>query len=156
MDGFRRSLAVVIGINQYAGDIPPLRSAVGDATDLARTLADDHGYEVQLLTDLQASLAALDRLLGETLPSQVGPDDRRALDMLARFGDRADDGEHSPFARALLSGLRGEADLVIPTRDGPPIGDGVITAIELYSYLRDRVETGALAQHQRQTPGLWE
>ena len=46
MDGFRRSLAVVIGINQYASDIPPLRSAVGDATDLARTLADDHGYEV--------------------------------------------------------------------------------------------------------------
>jgi WD40 repeat protein len=259
MNGFRRSLAIMIGVNQYSDDIPPLRSAVNDATQLAEVLAKEHGYEVQLLTDQQVTLAALNRLLDETLPGQVGPDDRvlfyfaghgialdgddgpagylapqdarssdrasflamrrlhqalialtcrhlllildccfagafrwsstrglfmpqgtlyqeryerfitdpawevitsaaddqQALDVLLQFGTRDDDGEHSPFARALLAALHGAADLASVSPDGPPIGDGVITAIELYSYLRDAVETSAIAQQRRQTPGLW-
>jgi WD40 repeat protein/energy-coupling factor transporter ATP-binding protein EcfA2 len=54
--------------------------------------------------------------------------------------------EHSPFAAALLTALRGGAD-----RNG----DGLVTATDLYQYVRDEVEL-ALARHkQRQTPGLF-
>lgn len=35
MTGFTRSLAVVIGIDAYGGGIPPLTTAVNDATALA-------------------------------------------------------------------------------------------------------------------------
>ncbi len=76
-----------------------------------------------------------------------------AADVLAGFGARGDDGQHSPFALALFEALRGEADLLVRAKDGPPTGDGVITATELYTYLRDRIETGSGGQ--RQTPGLW-
>lgn len=80
--------------------------------------------------------------------------DEVALDLLeghgvGRRGSRG--GEHSPFARALLRGLEGEADL--SGEGGRP--DGVITATELYLYLRDAVEPGARAHGFRQTPGLW-
>lgn len=55
---------------------------------------------------------------------------------------------HSPFAAALLSALRdGEGDLPAPD------GDGVITATELYFYLRQQVEVEEF--HYDQTPGLW-
>jgi hypothetical protein len=73
--------------------------------------------------------------------------------VLAAFGVRGDDGQHSPFALALFDALRGEADLLVRAKDGPPTGDGVITATELYAYLRDRVETADGGR--RQTPGLW-
>uniref|UniRef100_UPI004055BB4A nSTAND1 domain-containing NTPase n=1 Tax=Candidatus Electronema sp. TaxID=2698783 RepID=UPI004055BB4A len=54
---------------------------------------------------------------------------------------------HSPFALSLFEALKGAADLQ---------NDGVVTATELYIYLRDQVEVNAeqLASHQ-QTPGLW-
>ncbi|MGX9727018.1 MAG: caspase family protein [Candidatus Electronema sp. VV] len=54
---------------------------------------------------------------------------------------------HSPFALSLFEALKGAADLQ---------NDGVVTATELYIYLRDQVEVSAeqLASHQ-QTPGLW-
>src|SRR6266542_5499134 len=245
MHEFHHSLAIVIGINAYAGGIPPLRSAANDARRLARILTDDHGYDVRLLLDEQATFASIIRLLTETLPAEVGPDDRvlvyfaghgialdgedgpagylvpqdarladrasflpmhslhqalialpcrhlllildccfagafrwsstrslwappglvyrerydrfvrdpawqvissaaydeRAADVLAGFGARGDDGQHSPFALALFEALRGEADLLVRAKDGPPTGDGVITATELYTYLRDRIET---------------
>ena len=70
--------------------------------------------------------------------------DQKALDILrdnrgATQGDR----DHSPFAAALLEALSGKADL---------ISDQVITATELYLYLRHSVETKSKEQ---QTPGLW-
>lgn len=82
--------------------------------------------------------------------------DQTALDVLAgdaKRGARAgDDGLHSPFALALINALaRGDADLV--PKGG---GDGVITATELYLYLREQVEVQAEAQaDHEQTPGLW-
>ena len=66
--------------------------------------------------------------------------DQRALDILAGavVGKRDvvtnGDGQHSPFALALYAALAGEGDLA------PTGGDGVITASELYLYLRDYVE----------------
>ena len=82
--------------------------------------------------------------------------DQKALDVLAgdakRGAQAGDDGLHSPFALALINALaRGDADLV--PKGG---GDGVITATELYLYLREQVEVQAEAQaSHEQTPGLW-
>ncbi len=74
--------------------------------------------------------------------------DQRVLDAYSRLGRRGS-GEHSPFARALLDGLGGEADWL------PPGGDGLITAGELAEYLRHRVELETLEAGRRQTPGLF-
>ena len=85
--------------------------------------------------------------------------DQKAMDVLQgrATGDRgvaaAVDGEaHSPFALALFDALAGEADF----RTGRE-GDGVITATEVYAYVRDRVEPETLdaGQGKRQTPGFF-
>ena len=77
---------------------------------------------------------------------------QEALDVAAAqpLGKREEEEDHSPFAAALLCGLRGAADLA------PQGGsaDGVITAAELYSYL-----LGELLPRSdggfRQTPSFW-
>lgn len=75
--------------------------------------------------------------------------DQRALDgPFGRLG-RRQEGQHSPFAQALLEGLEGEADWL------PPDGDGLITVGELAEYLRHRVELETLEARRRQTPGLF-
>jgi hypothetical protein len=85
--------------------------------------------------------------------------DQKAMDVLQgrATGDRgradAADGEaHSPFAQALFDGLAGDADARTDRE-----GDGVITATELYSYVRDRVEPQTLeaGASRRQTPGFF-
>ncbi len=86
--------------------------------------------------------------------------DQRALDVLsdAVIGRRAphsDEGEHSPFAAEFLRAIQGEADLFPRTAAGRARGDGVITATELYLYLRGIVEEKAEGGGHRQTPGLW-
>ncbi|MCB9131493.1 MAG: ATP-binding protein [Anaerolineales bacterium] len=64
----------------------------------------------------------------------------------------ADHRKHSPFALALFDALeKGEADLIPKGK-----GDGVITATELYLFLREQVEVQAEVQaNHEQTPGLW-
>ena len=81
--------------------------------------------------------------------------DQTALDLLS--GDvkrgmvQAANELHSPFAQAFFQALAGAGDL---TPKGE--GDGVITATELYIYLRDAVEVQADKQaNHPQTPGLW-
>lgn len=61
--------------------------------------------------------------------------------------------ENSPFARHFIAALRGEAD-VIPG-DQP---DGLITATEVYLYIRDKLEreTIAISEKARQTPGFFQ
>ena len=79
--------------------------------------------------------------------------DQKAVDILTdrTLGFRNEDGaEHSPFARALLDGLDGEGDTIPKGR-----GDGVITATELYTYLRDRVEDETMENEQRQSPSMF-
>jgi WD40 repeat protein len=68
--------------------------------------------------------------------------------------DRGQKGVHSPFAGALIEALEGKADAFPPAEPGKPAGDGVITASELYLYLRDRVEIATEARAIRQTPGI--
>jgi WD40 repeat protein/energy-coupling factor transporter ATP-binding protein EcfA2 len=83
--------------------------------------------------------------------------DQYALDMDLK-GDRGiakNNTNHSPFAAALMSALSGSADAYPPASNGKPAGDGVITATELYLYLRDSVEIPADANNQRQTPQIW-
>jgi WD40 repeat protein len=70
-----RSLALLIGIDQYTNAIPQLETAVTDASAIARLLRDLHGYDVVSCCDGHATLAELRGLLGG-LASQVGPNDR--------------------------------------------------------------------------------
>ncbi len=80
--------------------------------------------------------------------------DQAALDAFNLQGHRGQSGEHSPFAMALIEALEGKADAYPPAELDKPAGDGVITATELYLYLRDRVEIVTEAQAIRQTPGI--
>ena len=77
-------------------------------------------------------------------------DDQKALDSLGLRGKVIDGDEvHSPFAKALFDALRGGAD------EGADFNkDGIITATELYLYLRDHVEILTENHYKRQTPGL--
>ncbi|KAB8334409.1 caspase [Scytonema tolypothrichoides VB-61278] len=77
-------------------------------------------------------------------------DDQKALDSLGQRGKVIDGDEiHSPFAKALFDALRGAGD------EGADLNkDGIITATELYSYLRDQVEILTEKHYKRQTPGL--
>jgi WD40 repeat protein len=84
--------------------------------------------------------------------------DQYALDSLDLKSDRGvakDNQQHSPFAAALMEALSGEADAYPPASRGKRAGDGVITATELYLYLRDAVEAPTDARNQRQTPQIW-
>jgi hypothetical protein len=81
--------------------------------------------------------------------------DQEALDTLYVNTERGQRGTHSPFAAALLEALEGRADIYPPATYGKPQGDGVITATELYLYLRDAVEPDSEGHRQRQTPGIW-
>ncbi|WP_026732865.1 nSTAND1 domain-containing NTPase [Fischerella sp. PCC 9605] len=81
--------------------------------------------------------------------------DQKALDAFVLNTERGQIGDHSPFAAALLEALEGKADAYPPAANGKSSGDGVITATELYLYLRDAVEPGTEGYRQRQTPGIW-
>ncbi len=76
MAEFQQSLALIIGINAYGNGIPPLDTARHDAEKLAEILEEQHEYEVILLLDEQASLAAIRQLVREELPQRLGPSDR--------------------------------------------------------------------------------
>ena len=75
-------------------------------------------------------------------------------DALNLQGHRGQAGAHSPFAAALIEALQGEADAYPPAKPGKPARDGVITATELYLYLRDHVEVATETRALRQTPGI--
>lgn len=81
--------------------------------------------------------------------------DQKALDAFNFNAERRQGGNHSPFAAALIEALAGKADIYPPSTNGKPPGDGVITATELYLYLRDAVEPATVEHRQRQTPGIW-
>lgn len=258
---FKRSLAVVIGINEYQNKIPKLQTARRDAEVLAEILAKEHQYdEVILITDeteCKPTLKNLLTLLEERLPKeiQLTKDDRLLFYFaghgIARDSDKGPAGSlvpqdadleknenllpmqklhdclsalscrhllvildccfagtirwstarlatviptvirkehydrfikspawqaitsaahnqealdtiylrdnrggvnHSPFALALFKALRGEGDVIPSAKNGKSAGDGVISATELYLYLRDNVET---ASNESQTPGIW-
>ncbi|MEH2335998.1 nSTAND1 domain-containing NTPase [Nostoc sp.] len=81
--------------------------------------------------------------------------DQKALDVFNLNTERGSYGNHSPFAAALIEAIEGKADIYPPSTNGKPLGDGVITATELYLYLRDAIEPATEEHRQRQTPGIW-
>jgi hypothetical protein len=256
---FVHSLAIIIGINNYQNGIAALQTATHDAKRLAFILQTEHGYDVEVRLDQDATLEQIRRLLHDDLKQRVGRGDRllfyfaghgiaddrddgpegclvpqdtrpgdehsllrmqelhdalvalpcrhllvildccfagafrwattrdvatvpevlhqerydrfiqdpawqvitsaahdqKAYDLLALRDERGQNGNHSPFALALFKAIQGEADILPPAKEGNPSGDGVITATELYLYLRDAVEGATIARRNRQTPGLW-
>ena len=85
MKEFQRSLAVVIGINQYQKGIHPLKTAKPDAVKFARLLKRTYEYILvhptlgkRPILDKNAGLKELRSLLDVTLPQQIKPtkDDR--------------------------------------------------------------------------------
>lgn len=86
MAEIKRSLAVVIGINQYVNGIPELKTAVNDAIEIAHTLETKYQYLVLRLLDEDATGAHLKELFAafeqQTFPlsdrttTQLHPDDR--------------------------------------------------------------------------------
>ncbi|BAZ37670.1 WD-40 repeat-containing protein [Calothrix sp. NIES-4101] len=77
-------------------------------------------------------------------------DDQKALDSLGSRGIVTEGNEvHSPFAKALFDALCGQADESADLNK-----DGIITATELYLYLRDKVEILTEKHYKRQTPSL--
>ncbi|MEZ4473856.1 MAG: caspase family protein [bacterium] len=78
---------------------------------------------------------------------------QKALDVFdgLTIGQRPVVAGHSPFAAALMAGLNGAADVAGPSGEA----DGVITANELYQYVRDVVEGATEERGALQTPGLW-
>ncbi|MEM9149919.1 MAG: caspase family protein [Cyanobacteria bacterium P01_F01_bin.3] len=81
--------------------------------------------------------------------------DQLAIDSLENNRGTVDSSQHSPFSEALLAAIRGKADIFSENAPGNVTGDGVITATELYLYLRHCVENSANKVQKRQTPGLW-
>ncbi|MEL7248532.1 MAG: caspase family protein [Bacteroidota bacterium] len=79
--------------------------------------------------------------------------DQKAVDIITNqsLGLReTSGGMHSPFAASLLKALDGEGD-VIPAGTG----DGIMTATELYTYLRDSVENSTQENNKRQSPSIF-
>jgi Caspase domain len=259
MDGFDRSLAVLIALNRYENGIQKLSSPRADAEALAQVLAQQHGFSIEQLKDDEATKPRLRALLGE-LKWRLGPRDRvffyfaghgiafpsddgqkgfillhdarkddlipgesffpmeeleellselpcrhmlvvldccfagafrwsstrsvvvppgrlhrerydwfiadpawqviasaahnqEAIDIVARqpLGQREDERRNSPFARALLEGLKGAADQLT----SEIAGDGVITATELYLYIDTALRIALQHSHQQQMPLLW-
>lgn len=60
-----------------------------------------------------------------------------AADILFGQREHSDNKAHSPFAAALLAGLKGEADYRV--RNGKAVRDGVITLRKLVDYLSDKM-----------------
>ena len=75
MIGFRKSHAVVIGIDEYGQGIPSLRTAVHDASRIAQVLEKEYGYSVRAMTE-DVSLANLRGVFEETLSREIEADDR--------------------------------------------------------------------------------
>jgi WD40 repeat protein len=81
--------------------------------------------------------------------------DQTAMDAFDLKDDRGQTGVHSPFANALIAALEGKADAFPPAEANKPAGDGVITASELYLYVREQVEIATEMRAIRQTPGIY-
>ncbi|MEG4963492.1 MULTISPECIES: nSTAND1 domain-containing NTPase [unclassified Microcoleus] len=63
MSEIKRSLAVVIGIDRYFNNIPPLQTAANDAQQLANLIEEKYQYQVLLLLDTDATLSNISDLL---------------------------------------------------------------------------------------------
>ena len=75
VQGFRRSVAILVAIDDYVGGVPMLQTPVADAEELAEVLRDEHGFDVQIIKNVDATYEKLKALLAD-LKMRVGKDDR--------------------------------------------------------------------------------
>jgi len=75
MDGFARSLAFFVAIDDYTNKVPKLSTPVADANDIAEILRTRHDFATELLKNEEATLAGIRAFLAD-LATRVGPDDR--------------------------------------------------------------------------------
>ncbi|NJN85643.1 MAG: hypothetical protein HC881_04155 [Leptolyngbyaceae cyanobacterium SL_7_1] len=61
--------------------------------------------------------------------------------------------KHSPFAQALIDGLKDKADCYPPATSARPAGDGIVTGAELHEYVKYRI--AELVGDHEQTPLTW-
>ncbi len=74
--GFRRSVALVVGVSSYTG-YPNLEAPVNDATRVRDLLIQEEGFDVVVtLTDRAASKDRIERLMDTHIPSLLETDDR--------------------------------------------------------------------------------
>lgn len=90
-----KGYALVIGIDAYESGIPALQSAVRDANAMAEVLRLDHGYDVTLLCDEDASVEAIDRYLTTTFPPLLNEETAFLL-YFAGHGVAAGNGTEGP------------------------------------------------------------
>ncbi len=72
---YHKSVALVVGIDEYRHGWPPLCAAVSDAKLVAKEL-ESQGFEVIRLLNNQATKARITRYLYDVIPGKVGPGDR--------------------------------------------------------------------------------
>ena len=97
-----KGTALVIGINAYSGGVTPLRSAVTDARAIADSLRDQHGYDVHMLLDAQATAATIFQLLEADYPSRLDCESAFLL-YFAGHGVARGDGSEGPQGYLLAS-----------------------------------------------------
>ena len=80
MTEFSRSLAIVIGINEYHNGVAHLKTAVDDAIAIATILQDSYQYQLVhpsfktgVIIDRYATQASLTSLFTDLLPKQIKP-----------------------------------------------------------------------------------
>jgi WD40 repeat protein len=121
MQQFRKSIAVVIGINNYDNGISCLKNAVSDAEKIGEMLEREHDYELRLLINQEATGDGLRNLLRTELPAQIGAEDR-VLFYFAGHGMATDNDD-------------GPAGYLVPQDARPEDGSTFLSMIELHEAL---------------------
>ncbi len=78
VEGFERSHAVLIGIDDYADPVPKLKTPVRDIEEVARVLETAHGFSTKLLRNSEATAPLLFNVLAG-LKNRVDANDRVLL-----------------------------------------------------------------------------
>ena len=71
---YRRSIAFVIGIDKYQ-KMTPLKAAKNDALSM-KAILEEHGFEVRMLLDEEATYTAIKRLLTTGIAKEISDQDR--------------------------------------------------------------------------------
>ena len=89
MSEFNRSLAVVIGINDYQNGIDKLQTAVPDAMAIAKILQNTYKYKLihpefdsGAVVNQYATKDKLETLLTDILPNKIKPTKSESLNLL--------------------------------------------------------------------------
>ncbi len=157
---FGRSIAIIIGIDNYENGIPSLKTAANDARRLATTLNELHNFEINLFLNEDASKERLSQLLNEQLGNELGADDRLIF-YFAGHGV-ALDGDDGPNGYLLpQDARRGEEDtylfmpfvhdalLSLPVRHALIIMDSCFSGAFRWAATRDLIAMPEVVHEER-------